>query len=58
MYTSDWIKVTDEDRMSYFIKDSELTQSYFKSVLVENEIVGGDLSSLEYPLQSQVVPEW
>ena len=50
VYTKDWIKVTDEDRMSYFIKESEVTQNYFKSVLVEEELLEGSLKTVKYPL--------
>ena len=48
VYNKDWIELTDENRTNYFIKDSQVTQHYYKSVLVEKELLAGDLKSLEY----------
>jgi len=58
VYTKDWIRLTEENRTNYFIKDSEATLDYYKSIAVEKELLEGGLKSTEYPVQSQARPEW
>ena len=43
VYSKDWIKLTEENQISYFDKNRVTTQNYFKSVLVEQALLEGGL---------------
>ena len=49
VFSKDWINLTEENRKNYFIKDNEIVQDYYKSVLVERNLLENGLMSMEYP---------